>query len=97
MLNQYVDLNKIIENKLFLLSKSNTDKDYFANYTSQYKRITNIINILDILELGLYIIIIIFMVSISVIIYSIIGNFIYYYRDEIYITRLVGGSKKFIY
>ncbi len=96
-LNQYEDLNKIIENKLFLLSKQEDDKDYFANYTSQYLRITHIIKVLDILQLGLYVIIWIFLISISIIIYSIIWNFIYYYKDEIYITRLVGWSKKFIY
>ena len=96
-LDQYTELNTIIENKLFVLSKEDADKEYFANYTSQYKKITNIINVLDILQMGLYVIIVIFMVSISIIIYSIIGNFIYYYRDEIYITRLVGGSKEFIY
>ena len=96
-LNQYEDLNDVIEKKTFILSKDNVDQEYFANYSSQYKKITNIINILDILELGLYIIIVIFMISISIIIYSIIWNFIYYYRDEIYITRLVWGSKQFIY
>ena len=96
-LNQYENLNKIIENKLFLLSKQEDDKDYFANYTSQYLRITHIIKVLDILQLGLYVIIWIFLISISIIIYSIIWNFIYYYKDEIYITRLVGWSKKFIY
>lgn len=97
MLNQYVDLNNVIENKLFLLSKEEEDKEYFANYNSQYDRITSVINVLDILQIGLYAIITIFMISISIIIYSIIGNFIYYYRDEIYITRLVWWSKKFIY
>jgi len=96
-LNQYVDLNKIIEYKLFLLSKEKDDKEYFANYTSQYDRISKIINVLDVLQVWLYAIIWIFLVSISIIIYSIIGNFIYYYKDEIYITRLVGGSNKFIY
>ncbi|MDP2090908.1 MAG: hypothetical protein Q8K30_04900 [Candidatus Gracilibacteria bacterium] len=96
-LNQYSSLNMIIENKMFILSKSSSDREYFANYTSQYNKITNIINILDILQLGLYVIIAIFVVSISIIIYSVIGNFIYYYRDEIYITRLVGGSREFIY
>jgi len=90
MLNQYTNLNKIIENKLFLFSKEDETKDYFANYNSQYDRITSIINVLYILQIGLYTIITIFMISISIIIYSIIGNFIYYYRDEIYITRLVG-------
>ncbi len=96
-LDEYVDLNRIIENKLFLLTKTNDNWEYFANYTSQYNRITSVINVLDLLQIWLYAIIWIFIVSISIIIYSIIGNFIYYYRDEIYITRLVWGSKKFIY
>lgn len=96
-LDQYEELNRVIENKMFLLSSEETDQEYFANYTSQYKKITHIINVLDILQIGLYVIIWIFIISISVIIYSIIGNFIYYYKDEIYITRLVGGGKKFIY
>jgi len=97
MLDQYKVLNRVIENKLFLLANDNEDKDYFANYTSQYERITHIIKVLDVLEIWLYWIIIIFLISISIIIYSIIGNFIYYYRDEIYITRLVWWSNKFIY
>lgn len=96
-LNQYSSLNMIIENKMFILSKSSSDREYFANYTSQYNKITNIINILDILQLWLYVIIAIFVVSISIIIYSVIWNFIYYYRDEIYITRLVWWSREFIY
>ena len=96
-LSQYTSLNQVIENKMFVLSKEKSDREYFANYTSQYKKITNIISILDILQLWLYVIICIFMVSISIIIYSVIWNFIYYYRDEIYITRLVWWSRKFIY
>lgn len=97
MLDQYVQLNTIIENKLFVLSQQDTDREYFANYSSQYKQITWIIKVLNILQLWLYIIILIFVISISIIIYSVIWNFIYYYRDEIYITRLVWWSKKFIY
>lgn len=96
-LDQYSTLNNIIENKLFILSQDESWEDYFANYTSQYKKITSIIWVLHILQFGLYIIIAIFLVSISIIIYSVIGNFIYYFRDEIYITRLVWWSKDFIY
>lgn len=96
-LDQYEELNRIIENKLYLLSSQESDQEYFANYTSQYKKITNIINVLDILQVWLYVIIWIFVVSISIIIYSVVWNFIYYYKDEIYITRLVWWSKKFIY
>ncbi len=96
-LDQYASLNSIIESKLFLLSQEDADKEYFANYTSQYDKITNIISILNILQLWLYVIITIFLVSISIIIYSVIWNFIYYYKDEIYITRLVWWGKQFIY
>jgi cell division protein FtsX len=49
------------------------------------------------LQLWLEIVILIFIVSIAIIIYSVIWNFIYYYRDEIYITKLVWGSNTFIY
>jgi cell division protein FtsX len=73
------------------------DKDFFSSYNAQYNRINSVIGTLQILQVGLYIMIGIFLFSIAIIIYSIIGNFIYYYRDEIYITRLVGGSKLFIY
>ena len=97
-LNQYEGLNYIIENKLFLLSNANQEEtDYLSNYTSQFERITTVISTLDALRIGLYVIIAVFLISIAVIIYSIIGNFIYYYRDEIYITRLVGGNRFFIH
>ena len=96
-LTDYDNINRIIENKLYLLVSNETDQEYFANYTTQYKKIQNIITLLHIVQIGLYIIIGIFLISIAIIVYSIIGNFIYYYRDEIYITRLVGGAKQFIY
>lgn len=96
-LSQYKQVNNLIENKLFILSQNQSDQEHFSNYTSQYQKIESIIWVLDILQAWLYIIIGIFLISIFIIIYSVIGNFIYYFKDEIYITRLVGGSKKFIY
>lgn len=96
-LAQFETLNRIIENKLFVLSNDNSDKWHFSNYTTQYKKIEQVTWVLNILELWLYIIIIVFLVSIAIIIYSIIWNFIYYYKDEIYITKLVWWSNKFIY
>jgi len=97
-LEQYEELNNIIENKLFILSSTKNDnKDHFSHYTTQYKKIIKVIHILDILQKGLYIIIWVFIMSIAVIIYSIIWNFIYYFKDEISITRLVWWSKLFIY
>jgi cell division protein FtsX len=67
------------------------------DYRTQYERILKIIYILKNLKLALYIIIWIFLLSIFVITYSIIWNFIYHYRDEIYITKLVWWSNSFIY
>lgn len=98
-LSEYENLNTIIENKMFLLSDTDENdlSNYFSTYTKQFSRIRDLIGVLNTLQIGLYIIIGTFLVSIAVIVYSIIGNFIYYYRDEIYITRLVWGSKLFIY
>ncbi len=98
-LDKYEALNTIIENKLFVLTEWENAGDgaYFSTYTKQFERIEKVISLLHILQIWLYIILLTFVISIAVIVYSIIGNFIYYYKDEIYITRLVGWSKIFIY
>jgi cell division protein FtsX len=93
-LKEYEKLNLIIENKLFVLTEnaeedSSGSEEYFSTYTRQFERIDKVTSILNILQIGLYVIIATFLVSIAIIVYSIIGNFIYYYKDEIYITRLV--------
>lgn len=72
-LEKYKDLNNIIEQKMYILSNEEEDEsEYFANYSVQYKKIEQIIKVLHILQIGLYLIIAIFLVSMSVIIYSII-------------------------
>lgn len=98
-LDEYWLLNNTIEKRLYLLDDWNKwDKNQnFANYKAQYDRIEKVISILDALRIWLYVIIWIFLLSISVIVYSVIGNFIYYYRDEIYITKLVWWNNVFIY
>lgn len=96
-LEYYEKVNEIIEPKMYILSQDKENTEHFSNYTSQYDNIKNIIWVLHILTGWLYIMIGVFLLSIFIITYSIIWNFIYYFKDEIYITRLVGGSKKFIY
>lgn len=98
----YEKINYIIEWKLYLFSENKEEElknhdEIFSSYKSQYSRITSVIAILKILIIWLYIIIWVFVFAIWVITYSIIWNFIYYYRDEIYITKLVWWSKAFIY
>ena len=96
-LDEYESLNRIIQGRMTLFSENIGKKEYFSDYSSQYKRIQTIITVLNTLRFGLYIIIAIFIISIGVIVYSVIGNFVYYYRDEIHITKLVGGSNIFVY
>lgn len=97
-LEEYWIVNNLIEKRLYILSdEKEKNKDYFSNYSSQYKRINKVITILHTLQIWLYVVIWIFLASIAVIVYSIIWNFIYYYKDEIYITKLVGGDNSFIY
>lgn len=96
-IDYYKDINNLVEPKTYILKKYQDDQDHFSYYWSQYKNIENIIGVLWILTYWLYIMIAVFLLSIFIITYSIIWNFIYYFKDEIYITRLVGGSKKFIY
>jgi len=102
-IDSWWEVNSIIESKIFLFSKEKNDdlesttKKNFAEYSTQYKKIENVTKYLVILRIALYIMIALFLLSIWVIIYSIIWNFVFYYKDEIYITRLVWWSKFFIY
>ena len=96
-LDDYAWLNTIIESKSFILQQNQEDDTYFANYSVQYQKVADVINRLQIVQAGLYIVIAIFILSIAIIIYSVIGNFVYYFRDEIYISRLVWWAREFIY
>ena len=101
-LKSYENLNSVVESKLFVLAEniqeeSLRNNENFSTYTRQFERIGKVTSVLNILQIWLYIIIATFIVSIAIIVYSIIWNFIYYYKDEIYITRLVWWSKLFIY
>ncbi|MDD5212990.1 MAG: hypothetical protein PHG82_00975 [Candidatus Gracilibacteria bacterium] len=97
-LNDYEGLDSIIEKRMFIFIDSNKDaKNNVSNYRDQYDNIIKVIHTIKTLQMGLYFIIGVFVISIFVIVYSIISNFIFYYRDEIYITKLVGGSNIFIY
>ena len=94
-IEDYEKVNKVVENQFSILLNNDIDKDYFANYKTQFKRISQVIS--NILKVWVEVIILIFFVSIAVITYSVIWNFIYYYKNEIYITRLVWWAKSFIY
>jgi cell division transport system permease protein len=50
-LSDYSRVNSLIENKLYLLATNESEDNYFANYSTQYKKIQDITNVLDILKL----------------------------------------------
>lgn len=97
-LDQYESLDDLIEKRMFVfLEQNKNQKNQVSSYKDQYNNIMKVITTINTLQLWLYFIIAIFLISIFVIVYSIISNFIFYYRDEIYITKLVWWSNSFIY
>lgn len=72
-------------------------KKSLTDYRAQYERIQGLINILLSVRYGIYGIIGFFVFAVFIIIYNSIGNFVFFYRDEIKIIRLVGGENLFIY
>lgn len=97
-LNEYEGLDDMIEKRMFIFIDANkNEKNNVSNYKDQYDNIIKVIHTIKTLQMGLYFIIGVFVISIFVIVYSIISNFIFYYRDEIYVTKLVWWSNRFIY
>jgi cell division protein FtsX len=72
-------------------------KKSLTDYRAQYERIQWLINILLSVHYGIYSIIAFFIFAVFIIIYNSIGNFVFFYRDEIKIIRLVWGENIFIY
>lgn len=67
------------------------------NYRNQFERIRTVISVLYSLRFGLYCIIGFFLFSVFVVIFHSIGNAVFFFREEIKITQLVGGQKRYIY
>lgn len=97
-INQYEELNKAIEkHKSAIVYDEKKFKKKIIDYKAQYDRIDSIIKVFNSIKIGIYSIIWFFIFSVFIIIYNIIGNFIFFYRDEIKITKLVWGDNIFIY
>ena len=97
-LREYPAINSIIERyKGIVQYDEERSKKSLVDYQAQYERIQGIINILLTIRFGIYAIVGFFLFSVFIIIYNSIGNFVFFYRDEIKIIRLVGGDNIFIY
>jgi cell division transport system permease protein len=67
------------------------------DFQSQYNRIEGLVKILRLLEYGVYALLVLFVFTVFVVVYTIISNTIFFLRDEMSIIELVGGKPYFIY
>ena len=67
------------------------------NYRSQYLQVAKVVEKLQLLKQGVWVLLTLFAFSVSIVVYMIIHNFIFFLRDEIRIIELVGGKPSFIY
>jgi cell division protein FtsX len=89
-LDQYEMLDSIIKkHKSIIVYDEQKSKKSIVDYRVQYEKIKSLTNVLDSIIYGIYTIIGFFIFTVFLVVYSIIGNFIFYYRDEIKITQLV--------
>ncbi len=97
-IDEYEDLNNVISRyKWVVVYDEKIFKKKIVDYKAQHDRVKNVIQIFNSIKIWIYTIIWFFVFSVFIIIYNIIGNFIFFYRDEIKITKLVGWDNVFIY
>lgn len=97
-ISSYRDLDIYISGFKDILQydQSSFDKK-LLDYRAQYERISSVVEMLKILQVAVYILLILFVFTVSIVVYMVIHNFIFFLRDEIRIIELVGGNPSFIY
>lgn len=97
-LGEYPNIDAVVKRYTGIIQyDEERSKKSLTDYRAQYERIQGLINILLSVHYGIYSIIGFFIFAVFIIIYNSIGNFVFFYRDEIKIIRLVGGENLFIY
>ncbi|MDD2565938.1 MAG: permease-like cell division protein FtsX [Candidatus Gracilibacteria bacterium] len=97
-IGEYDELNDVISKyKGVVIYDEAGFKNNIIAYKAQHERVKGVIQVFNSIKIGIYVIICSFIFSVFIIIYNTIGNFIFFYRDEIKVTKLVGGDNVFIY
>ena len=97
-LDQYEQIDGVIRShKSAIVYDEQKSKNNIADYRNQYEKIQSLTRVLEGIKIGVYVVIGFFVFTVFLVVYSIIGNFVFYYRDEIKITKLVGGNNLFVY
>ncbi len=96
--NEYEILDSVISKyKNIIVYDENKSKKNIIDYKAQYERINYVIKIFKYIQYWIYCIICFFVFAVFIIIYNTIWNFIFFYREEIKITKLVWWDNIFIY
>lgn len=97
-IDQYNAFNTYIEkNKNMLQYNKDVFDRKLLDYQSQFSRIAFVVYLLSLLEFWVLTLLFFFAFTVSVILYTVISNSIYFFRQEIEIIHLVGGRSSFIY
>lgn len=89
-LDQYSTFNEILskEKDIFFYDKDALDRKYL-DYQSQFQRVSLVVKLLSTLEYGVFGLLGLFIFTVAVIIYTVIGNSIFFHKQEIEIIELV--------
>lgn len=96
--SQYEKVDSIIAKyKQVIVYDENKAKSNLVDYKLQIERVKKIVGILNTVQTWIYAIIWFFLFAVFIIIYNAISNFVFLYRDEIIITKLVGWDDLFVF
>lgn len=97
-LDQYEAFDAIIsEQKDILFYDKDSMNRKLIDYKSQFNRALIVVWLLKYVEYGVYGLLSLFLFTVAVIIYTVIGNSIFFHKQEIEIIELVWGKSLFIY
>jgi len=97
-LDQYDDLNAIIPwyQDIIEYDREKMERKLLS-YQSQYERIASVVSFMQSMQFSILILVLLFCMTVGIIAYLIIGNSIFFHRNEIQIIELVGGGGWFLY
>lgn len=95
----YNKINNIVERNQSILRYNDQGSLHksLVDYHSQYESIARLVNIFEMISRGAFAILILVIFSATAMIYSSIGNMVFYSREEVNIIGLVGGSNYYLY
>jgi cell division transport system permease protein len=95
----YDEINSVVEKNQSILLYNDQDSLHksLVDYRSQYESVARLVNIFEMISRGAFAILILVIFSATAMIYSSIGNMVFYSREEVNIIGLVGGSNYYLY